>query len=232
MLNNLEALFSGQGMFLSDKQKSDFCRYAALLVEWNEKINLTAITDDDGISEKHFLDSVLPLTKLNIPDGASLVDVGTGAGFPAIPMKIYRSDLKITLLDSLNKRISFLEEVSSVLGLDAVCVHSRAEDGGRNAAMREKFNVATARAVAAMPTLAEYCLPFVTVGGLFLAMKGPTEDVSSANNAVKLLGGEIEDVIDYKLPCGDGRKLIVIRKVTSTPVQYPRDAGKIKKKPL
>ncbi len=232
MKTELKKLFDGQGLSLSEKQLDDFEVYAKLLVEWNEKINLTAITDDAGICEKHFLDSVLPLTMTDIPSGATLIDVGTGAGFPAVPMRIFRDDLKITLLDSLNKRINFLSEVSDKLSLGAECVHARAEDGGRDKTLREKFDVATARAVAALPVLAEYCLPYVKVGGVFLALKGPSEDIDAAKKAISVLGGEIESVREYTLPCGDGRKLITIRKISHTSTAYPRITAQIKKKNL
>lgn len=232
MKAKLKTLFGEQNLALSDEQLDKFSLYAKMLVEWNEKINLTAITDDDGIAEKHFLDSVLPLTKIDVPRGTTLIDVGTGAGFPAIPMKIFRPDIEITLLDSLNKRINFLNDVSEELELSASCIHSRAEDGGKNEKLREKFDIATARAVAPLPVLCEYCLPFVKVGGKFLALKGPNESAESAENAAKILGGKICSTWNYSLPSGDMRQLIVIEKTSPTPQKYPRDAGKIKKSPL
>ncbi len=232
MKTKLREIFAKENLTLSDIQIENFKTYAEMLVEWNEKINLTAITDDEGIAEKHFLDSVLPLTKLDVPRGTSLIDVGTGAGFPAIPMKIFREDIEITLLDSLNKRINFLSEVSDKLGLSADCIHSRAEDGGKNPELREKFDIATARAVAPLPVLCEYCLPFVKVGGKFLALKGPNENAEDAEKAVEILGGKICSTWNYSLPSGDNRRLIVIEKVKETPKKYPRDAGKIKKSPL
>lgn len=232
MKAKLKTLFGEQNLALSDEQLDKFSLYAKMLVEWNEKINLTAIIDDDGIAEKHFLDSVLPLTKIDVPRGTTLIDVGTGAGFPAIPMKIFRPDIEITLLDSLNKRINFLNDVSEKLELLANCIHSRAEDGGKNEKLREKFDIATARAVAPLPVLCEYCLPFVKVGGKFLALKGPNESAESAENAAKNLGGKICSTWNYLLPSGDMRQLIVIEKTSPTPQKYPRDAGKIKKSPL
>lgn len=232
MKTKLREIFAKENLTLSDIQIEKFKTYAEMLVEWNEKINLTAITDDEGIAEKHFLDSVLPLTKVDVPRGTTLIDVGTGAGFPAIPMKIYCEDIEITLLDSLNKRINFLSEVSDELGLSADCIHSRAEDGGKNPDLREKFDIATARAVAPLPVLCEYCLPFVKVGGKFLALKGPNENAEDAEKAVEILGGKICSTWNYSLPSGDNRRLIVIEKVKETPKKYPRDAGKIKKSPL
>lgn len=232
MKTKLREIFAKENLTLSDTQIEKFKTYAEMLVEWNEKINLTAITDDEGVAEKHFLDSVLPLTKVDVPHGTSVIDVGTGAGFPAIPMKIYREDIEITLLDSLNKRINFLSEVSDALDLSADCIHSRAEDGGKNPDLREKFDIATARAVAPLPVLCEYCLPFVKVGGKFLALKGPNENAEDAEKAVEILGGKICSTWNYSLPSGDNRRLIVIEKVKETPKKYPRDAGKIKKSPI
>lgn len=225
-------LFSSEGFEVSEEQYGKFCEYARTLVEWNEKMNLTGITDPNGIAEKHFLDSILPLKLLEIPDGGKVIDVGTGAGFPGVPIKIYRPDLKLTLLDSLNKRVNFLSAACEAAGLSVELVHARAEEGGRDPRYREKFDAAFARAVAAMPVLAEYCLPYVKVGGVFAAMKGPSENYRDGENAVKLLGGEIEDVKEYKLPNGDKRVLIVVRKIAQTAGKYPRNGGQISKKPL
>lgn len=228
MNDKLSALFETAGFTLTEKNAESFSLYAKMLVEWNEKINLTAITDEEGIFEKHFLDSILPLSMMEIPEGARLIDVGTGAGFPSIPMKIMRDDLEITLLDSLYKRLRFLSELTAALEIKAKRIHSRAEEGSRNEELREKFDVATARAVAALPVLAEYCLPYVKKGGIFLALKGPNEEIAEARSAIKILGGEVEEVKDYELPCGDKRRLIVIRKQRATPTKYPRTTAKIK----
>ena len=219
---------------LTDAQLALFDRYAELLVEWNEKMNLTAITDPEGIVIKHFLDSLSLLCCVQIPRGALLVDVGTGAGFPAVPLQIARPDLKITLLDSLNKRLLFLQEVAAQLHLPMKTVHARAEEGGRNAQLREKFDVATARAVAALPALSEYCLPFVKKGGLFVAMKGPggAAELAEAEKALRLLGGHAEATHERTLQDGSARTLIVIRKAAHTPPQYPRAGTKIAKSPL
>lgn len=217
---------------LTEEEYAKFASFAGILLDWNKKINLTAIVDAVGISEKHFLDSVFPLEIVRIPQNATVIDVGTGAGFPAIPMKIVRDDIKVTLLDSLNKRVKFLQEVSDVLHLEARCVHARAEDAGRNPALREKFDVVTARAVAKLPVLCEYCLPFVKDGGIFLALKGPNEDTSAAKEAVKLLGGKIEMVERYSLPCGDERMLVVVRKISQTLTKFPRNSAQIAKKSL
>lgn len=226
------ALFEKEMLSVSTEQYDKFKLYAELLVEWNKKINLTAITDSHGIAVKHFLDSVLPLKFLDVPDGAALIDVGTGAGFPGVPLKIMRADIKLTLLDSLNKRVNFLSEVCKAAALAAECIHARAEEGSRKAEYREKFDISTARAVAAMPTLSEYCLPYVKVGGIFAALKGPKENYRECESAVKILGGEISDVTEYSLPDGDGRTLICVRKIKETPDKYPRNSGQIAKKPL
>lgn len=219
---------------LTDAQLAQFDRYAALLTAWNEKMNLTGITDPEGIVTRHFLDSLSVLTAAPLPVGASLIDVGTGAGFPGIPLKIARPDLRLTLLDSLNKRLTFLRAVTDALGISAETVHMRAEDGGRNPAMRGRYDVVTARAVAALPVLAEYCLPFAKKGGLFIAMKGPDCDAecAAADRGVRMLGGRIERQLARTLDDGSGRTLIVIRKAAPTPPAYPRAGAKIAKAPL
>lgn len=231
---DLEKLFSQGDMSVTKEQYDKLYDYSKLLVEWNEKINLTAITDPEGIALKHFYDSVYPFTLTEIKRDSSLIDVGTGAGFPSCPLKIIRNDLNITLLDSLNKRIKFLQEISDTLDLNAQCIHGRAEELGRNFNYREKYDIACARAVANLSELCEYCLPFVKVDGKFISLKGSNgnEELKEAENAVKILGGEIEQVTEYSLPNGDGRTLIVIKKVSSTPEKYPRNKGQMKKKRL
>ncbi len=213
--------------------------YAALLCEWNERMNLTGITDPYGIAVKHFLDS-LTLSPL-VPPDATLIDVGTGAGFPAIPVAIAREDVRVTLLDSLQKRLTFLTCVCDTLGLSCRTVHARAEDGGQNPALRESFDVATARAVAALPTLCEYCLPFVKIGGTFVAMKGPDSDseTAAATRAAHTLGAKRTATHELQVPnvpIGDeetlSRRLIVFEKTAHTPKAYPRPAAKIAKNPL
>lgn len=225
-------LFAQYDFDITEKQYNDFLLYAKLLVEWNEKINLTAITDPDGITVKHFLDSVLLLKYTEIAHDSSLIDVGTGAGFPAVPLKIYRNDIDVTLLDSLSKRLNFLNEVAQQLNLPMNTLHYRAEDGAKVPDLRENFDIATARAVASLPVLYEYCLPYVRIGGQFIALKGPNEDYKSANSAIKLLGGELADVKEYKLPNGDGRMLITVKKISQTSSKYPRNSGQIAKKSL
>ena len=177
-------IFNKENLPVSEEQYGQFQKYAAFLVERNQKMNLTAITDPYGITVKHFLDSVLPLKFLDIPDSASLIDVGTGAGFPGIPLKIMRPDIKLTLLDSLNKRVNFLSEVCKALDLEVPCVHARAEEFGRNENYRERYDFSAARAVAAMPVLAEYCLPYVKIGGTFAALKGRNENYKDSENAI------------------------------------------------
>jgi 16S rRNA (guanine527-N7)-methyltransferase len=206
--------------------------YAKYLVEYNEKVNLTAITEHSEIYIKHFLDSIIPLKYVDIPQGATLIDVGTGAGFPSIPMKLYRPDIKPTLLDSLNKRIVFLESLCDRLNIDVECIHGRAEDFGKDECYREQFDFATARAVANLQVLSEYCLPFVKVGGSFVAMKGLSEDLDTAKKAINTLGGKVVNDVNYTIPPEDNRRIIVIEKVVSTPKKYPRISGKIKSKPL
>ena len=214
--------------------------YARLLVEWNEKMNLTAITDPQGIAVKHFADSLTAAAMM--PTGAfTLIDVGTGAGFPGVPLALYRPDCKLTLLDSLNKRLTFLDTVCREVGLDATLIHARAEEGGRNPDLREKYDVACARAVANLPVLSEYCLPFVKVGGRFIALKGPDADRerAEASRGIGVLGGKIADVTALTLPAQpvEGvepmeRRIVRVDKVKPTPATYPRHGSKISKKPL
>lgn len=231
----LEKLFSDCGIALSGSQAERLDVYAEKLVEWNEKINLTAITGPEEICEKHFLDSVLPFSMWDKFDkSCSLIDVGTGAGFPSVPLKILNDGVEITLLDGLNKRIKFLDELLEAVGADGTAIHGRAEEIGKTALYREKFDLATARAVANLSQLCEFCLPFVKVGGYFAALKGQAgaSEAAQAKNAVKILGGKIEEIKEYSLPCGDGRALVVIRKVSETPPKYPRNKGQMTKKPL
>ncbi|MBQ8752570.1 MAG: 16S rRNA (guanine(527)-N(7))-methyltransferase RsmG [Clostridia bacterium] len=214
--------------------------YARLLVEWNEKMNLTAITDPVGVTVKHFADSLTAASLL--PEGEfTLIDVGTGAGFPGVPLALYREDCRLTLLDSLNKRLVFLETVCRELGLPVTLIHARAEEGGRKPEWRERFDVATARAVAALPTLCEYCLPFVKKGGRFIALKGPDaqREQEAAAKAVSLLGGKVASAVTLTLPAQPEpgvepmeRRLLCIDKIRSTPPAYPRPSAKIAKAPL
>ena len=223
--------FEAHGFTLTKQQYASFQQYAEFLVEYNTKVNLTAITDPEEIMIKHFLDSSLLLKYAEIPEGASLIDVGTGAGFPSVPLKIMRPDIRITLLDSLAKRITFLEQLCEKIGAEAEFIHGRAEDFGKDEKYREQFDFATARAVANMSLLSEFCLPFVKVGGEFIALKGPTEDIEAGKSAIELLGGEIGEVSEYDLN-GEKRKLVHVKKISQTPPKYPRNSAQIKKKSL
>ena len=223
---------------LSDEKYNKFQKYMNLLIEWNKNINLTAITDKDEIELKHFVDS-LTINKY-ISDNSKVIDVGTGAGFPGIPLKIYNESFDITLLDSLNKRINFLNHVIEELNLNKIkAVHSRAEDAAKNPDYREKFDVATSRAVANLSTLVEYLLPFVRVNGICICMKGPNveEELGRAKKAIEVLGGRIEKVDNLKL-AADGaendleRNIIIIRKVRKCSSKYPRKAGMPSKEPI
>ncbi len=226
------AVFETYGIHVSRETYDKMENYAAFLVDYNRNVNLTAVTEGEEILRKHFLDSLLLQKYANIPENASLLDIGSGAGFPGVPLALQRPDLDITLLDSLQKRIIFLEKLADHLGCSYTALHGRAEMDGKKETMREQFDVVTARAVAAMPMLAEYSLPFVKVGGTWLAMKGPNEPVKPALQAIRLLGGKLEDTIEYQLPGGDARVIYVVKKISQTPTKYPRNSGQIKQKPL
>ena len=220
---------------LTENQYEQFQKYFELLAEWNEKMNLTAITDERGVALKHFADSLSLLNFVDIPQNSSLADVGTGAGFPGVVLKIARPDIKLTLIDSLNKRLVFLGEVCTQLGIEAELIHSRAEDGARDEKLRESFDFAVSRAVARMNVLSEYCLPYVKVGGAFCAMKGAqaNEEFKESLNAINTLGGKLEKKYFFELPENGGERAIaVVRKVKNTPQKYPRQSGKIKAKAL
>ena len=220
---------------LTENQYEQFQKYFELLAEWNEKMNLTAITDESGVALKHFADSLSLLKFVDIPQNSSLADVGTGAGFPGVVLKIARPDIKLTLIDSLNKRLVFLGEVCAQLGIEAELIHSRAEDGARDEKLRESFDFAVSRAVARMNVLSEYCLPYVKVGGAFCAMKGAqaNEEFKESLNAINTLGGKLEKKYFFELPENGGERAIaVVRKVKNTPQKYPRQSGKIKAKAL
>lgn len=225
---------TGLGFEPTPETLSRFETYAEMLVDWNTRINLTAITDPEGIAVKHFLDSLLLLRAVEVPENAKLLDVGAGAGFPSLPCKLIRPDLSVTLLDSLQKRIGFLETLCESLGITAAAVHGRAEELGRVPAYREQFDLVTARAVANLRELSEYCLPFVRVGGVFAALKGSAaeEEAREAEKAITLLGGRIREICPFTLPDGGTRGIVVIEKRSQTPTKYPRNAGKMKKAPL
>ncbi len=209
--------------------------YGNLLIEWNEKINLTAITEPEEVLYKHFYDCILFFKNVEVPKNAKIIDVGTGAGFPGLILKIVREDLEVTLLDSLNKRINFLNDVIEKLELEKItAIHSRAEEGGKSADHREKYDIACARAVAAMPVLLEYCVPFVKVGGNFVSMKGPSanEEIALCDNAIKQLGTEKPTIICETLTGEEQRAFCIFKKISQTPSKYPRNSGKIAKQPL
>lgn len=222
--------FNKANITIDENQADKFVRLCDFMVEYNENVNLTSITEFSEVVVKHFVDSVLPFTLVDIPAGSSFIDVGTGAGFPAIPLLIWRPDLKGTLCDSLNKRCVYLEKACALIGVKADIIHARSEELGRK--KRECFDFATARAVAAMPVLSEYCIPFVKVGGSFIALKSVNEDITAASAAITKLGGKIERVVDYNIPNGDARRLAIIKKISQTPTKYPRNSGNIAKKPL
>ena len=232
----LQKAFSNYSINLTDKQYDQFELYYNLLVEWNEKINLTAITDPQGVAVKHFADSLLFFEHIkNVKEGASVIDIGTGAGFPGVVLKIYRPDIKLTLLDSLQKRFLFLTDLLNKLDLEATFLQGRAEEYGKDDKLRESFDFAVSRAVAQLNTLSEYCLPFVRLSGSFVAFKGGSceDEIHSANRAIQILGGKLIKAHTFDLPMNGGsRTLAEIEKVQPTPDKYPRSNGKIKSKPL
>ena len=232
MIEIIKEKFKNYGIDLSDKQAKQFFDYYEFLVSENQKYNLTAITDFNDVVMKHFIDSVLPLNK--IKENASVIDVGTGAGFPGVPLKILRPDIKLTLLDSLQKRINFLNQLLKLLGInDVKTIHSRAEDYIKQG--REKFEYALSRAVASVPTLAEYLLPYVKVGGEVLMYKGGgfQEELDIGQKAINILGGKVVNVFNYKLNEIDSqRNIIIIKKISRTDKKYPRGKNLPKLKPL
>lgn len=230
--NRLCSLAKENGIILDDTALDRFDTYAELLVEWNGKMNLTAITEPEEIEVKHFLDCLMLPKYFNLDYIQSVIDVGAGAGFPSVPLLIYKPDLCLTMVDAINKRLTFLDTAVHALGLEAQLIHERAEAAGQDENYREKFDLATARAVAPMNVLAEYCLPFVKVGGYFVALKGSNDDTEEAKNAISTLGGEIVDNISYKLNGTEPRSIVVIKKISQTPTQFPRKSKKISTKPL
>ena len=224
------------GIALTDKQKQQFDKFYELLVEWNKVMNLTGITEYEEVNEKHFVDSLSIVKALDMKSVKSVIDVGTGAGFPGIPLKIAIPHLKVVLLDSLNKRINFLNTVIAELGLtDIKTIHGRAEDYAKQTEYREKFDLCVSRAVANLSTLSEYCLPYVSADGLFVPYKSGEidEELENSKKAVKILGGKIENVVKFQLPGTEiGRSFVKIRKISNTNKKYPRKAGLPAKEPL
>ena len=221
---------------LTDRQKEQYERYFELLVEWNEKINLTAITEKDEVYLKHFYDSIAPILQGLIENQPiRLLDIGAGAGFPSLPMKILFPELDVTIIDSLNKRINFLHLLAEELGLSGVhFYHGRAEDFAQDKAFRAQFDIVTARAVARMQVLSELTIPYLKVGGRLLALKASNapEELEEAKNALNILFSKVEDNLQYELPNGDPRYITVVEKKKETPNKYPRKAGMPNKRPL
>ena len=221
---------------LDKRQMCQFLQYYELLVEWNSFMNLTAITDYDEVIKKHFIDSLSLIKAIDLSDEIKVIDIGTGAGFPGIPLKIAFPNLKITLLDSLNKRIKFLNEVIDKLELkDIIAIHGRAEDFAKDKNYRQSYDLCVSRAVANLSTLSEYCLPYVKTGGKFISYKSEkiTDEMNAAKNAIKILGGNIYNQVEFILPDSDiYRNLFIIDKIKDTPIKYPRKAGLPTKEPL
>lgn len=240
MNNNSRDLFekelSNIGICLTDEQKKQFDKYYEMLVEWNKVMNLTGITEYDEVNLKHFVDSLTIAKVLDMKKVNTLIDIGTGAGFPGLPIKIAFPHIKVVLLDSLNKRIKFLDAVSEELGLDQVeTLHGRAEDFAKKKEYREQFDVCASRAVANLATLSEYCIPYVRKNGYFVSYKSGSseEEIQQSENAIGILGGEIQDVEKFMLPGTDiSRALVKIHKVRNTSPKYPRKAGIPTKEPL
>lgn len=229
-INDLKAI----GIELSDEQLEQFLTYYEMLIEKNKVMNLTAITDFDEVLEKHFEDSLSLIQAVDLEKSQAVIDLGTGAGFPGIPLKIAFPNLQITLVDSLNKRILFLDDVIRELGLTGIdTVHGRAEDLAKNSDYREKFDLCVSRAVANLSTLSEYCLPFVKIGGKFISYKAGEcdEEVAASKSSIFLLGGKISDIKKFELG-ESGRAFVIIDKVSGTPKKYPRKAGTPSKDPL
>lgn len=235
-ISTLEKGIKELNIELSKDQIGSFALYKELLKEWNQKINITSITDDMEIDIKHFLDSLTPVGTDLFHGKKSVIDVGTGGGFPGIPLKIYNEELEVTLLDSLNKRIKFLDEVINALELKGIKgIHGRAEELGRQGEYREKYDICISRAVASLDTLLEYCMPFVKIGGYFIAMKGPDvqEELSNSQRAINILGGKVQDTQIFTLPQSDiQHSLIIIKKIKEISTKYPRAGGKPRSNPL
>lgn len=237
MFISKELLLTGAaeyGVQLDDEAVERFNIYAEMLVERNKVMNLTAITESDDIVRKHFVDSLSLLSVVDIPNNAKVIDVGTGAGFPGLPLMIARPDIRMTLLDSTKKRLSFIEDVSRETSLNPEILHSRAEDAGKSEDYRERFDLATARAVSNLRDLSEYCLPFVKKGGLFTPMKSAKADdeIAEAKKAIHVLGGQIDKKVSFDLDGAGARTVIVIKKISQTPTKYPRASAKIAKLPI
>lgn len=219
---------------IDDDMENKFNIYLNILIEWNQKMNLTAITDPREIAIKHFLDSAILIDAVKFNEGEKVIDIGTGAGFPGVPLKIIMGSIDLTLLDSLKKRLVFIEELKKNIKIEASAVHIRAEEGSRKEEYREKFDKAVSRAVASLNVLSEYCLPYVKVGGKFIAMKGPNamNEIEVSRKALEVLGGNITDIKEYDLLGENKRNIVIIEKETETSTRYPRHGSKISKNPL
>ena len=231
-----ENKLSELGITLTDKQKQQFDKFYELLVEWNKVMNLTGITEYEEVNEKHFVDSLSIVKAINIEKVNTVIDIGTGAGFPGIPLKIVFPHLNVVLLDSLNKRINFLNVVIAELGLaDIKTIHGRAEDYAKQTEYREKFDLCVSRAVANLSTLSEYCLPYVNIGGMFISYKSGEidEEMEKSKKAVQILGGNLENTVKFQLPGTEiGRSFVKIKKIKNTAKKYPRKAGLPAKEPI
>lgn len=237
MLINKDLLVSNAkelGVELSDEAVGRFDTLAQLLIEQNKVMNLTAITEPDEVVIKHFVDSISLFSAVNPEKGEKILDLGTGAGFPGIPLLITRPDINLTMVDSTAKKLAYVASAVEKLGLEAETLHARAEEAGKNPNYREQYNIVCSRAVAALNVLCEYCLPFVKVGGVFVAMKSAKaeEEIALAKNAIKTLGGEIIEKKTFTLSDGGERNLIIIKKISQTPPKYPRVSAQIAKKAL
>ncbi len=235
MKNYLISAIDNYKIKLSNEQIEQLQLYYELLIEWNQKMNLTAIVDPKEVAIKHFADSLSIFNYIDLPKNAKVIDVGTGAGFPGMVMKIARPDLQITLLDSLKKRLFFLEDVLNKLSFNVELIHDRAENAAQNIDLRESFDLAVSRAVARLNILSEYCIPFVRISGYFAAMKGPEAqpEIQAAKNAIQILGGKISKINEFELyENGGGRTIVQVEKISPTPEKYPRISGKIKSNPL
>lgn len=238
-MNRIETLIKGSEeleLNLTEDQKKKFLRFKDLLQEWNQKIDITTIIEDEEVDIKHFLDSLTPIKTGLFEGPIKLIDIGTGGGFPGIPLKIYNEEIDMTLMDSLRKRINFLDVVISDLGLENMeTTHGRAEELSRTKEYREIYDICISRAVAQLDTLVEYCIPFVKVGGHFISMKGPDpkDEINQAKNAINTLGGKVVDYFNIQIPGSDiEHSLIIIEKTRATPKKYPRGGGKPRSKPL
>lgn len=235
VIDILKEKAASYGIEISDDLGKKLKIYGELLKDWNSKINLTAITDDEGIAVKHFLDCLLVTKSAEFKSGMKVIDVGTGAGFPGLVIAATYPEVQVTLLDSTGKKLKAVQDMAEKMGVsNATVVHMRAEDAGKNPDFREQYDFSTARAVAELRVLAEYTLPFVKKGGTFLSLKGSTafDELSAGEKAVQILGGKIEGVDEFSLPGGDKRAIIKVKKISQTSAKYPRPSAQIAKKPL